>query len=383
MEPPNAKYRNILMVILMFAALILKSVIMLLACLLLWTLLKLYPSSKFNPMKVKKVKYNSETENFQLLMENTSAIPLSVSYAIRSVTPAVTEAKSTSEGGMEFMQGSSYTTNANYLLLSEDAPKNPVENGRLTLLESKKAFMEGMWIPQLQNTVQVTLSYMDEKTKQARTVTVKTPLEISGTHPYLRRVGVEREFILMNEDGSVAGTARSLRELAQQANDNPQAFIHHFTGGHIKKWIKDVVGDEQLCDSLKDLENEPKETLPEKFIELSSRRIVELNHTPFSGQNPLLSDVEESHAFQLKNDESYVAAVCTSLPMLLDAVKSAQTSSVAFHLARGNDYANWIGSVIGDRELSEKLGEINPANTEDAKAQIMELLSQRIRGLGG
>jgi len=230
--------------------------------------------------------------------------------------------------------------------------------------------------------VQFTALYGDQKSKKPMRINTKIPIEVCGTHPYLRTIGVEREFILTKADEAAVARANSLKDLALKMAENPDSFMLHWKRGDIQKWIKEVVGDIKFADNLSKVKVDEKKLL-DNFEKIMKKRVVELNYNEFSGKHPLLSDVEEEHAFYVKLDENRVVGTATSLQSLRDILKTTPVESFSFHLARGNDFANWTGNVLGDVELSRKLSQVDPSNPDYAKLNVLELISQRIRELGG
>jgi hypothetical protein len=100
-----------------------------------------------------------------------------------------------------------------------------------------------------------------------------------------------------------------------------------------------------------------------------------------SGTHPLLSEVEPWHAFKVKRSHEHEVGEARSLTSLLELVKSSPPEAVAFHLARGNDFARWISDILGDLELSRKIEKINNQDPEKARLLLSDALSQRIREL--
>jgi len=64
-------------------------------------------------------------------------------------------------------------------------------------------------------------------------------------------------------------------------------------------------------------------------------------------------------------------------------LKTTPIEAFGFHLARTNDFAKWANVVLGDLELSGRLSHVDPSNLDYAKLSVLEILSQRIRELGG
>lgn len=72
--------------------------------------------------------------------------------------------------------------------------------------------------------------------------------------------------------------------------------------------------------------------------------------------------------------------VARNLPDFLDKVKSIKTESIMFHLQR-KDFGNWIGKVLGDTRLAQKLEEISPSSNGDIRMSISRTVENRIKEL--
>lgn len=348
----------------------------------LGSLAALHLSGLLNPRRVaiSKITFDRDTSRFRAFIENKTNIPLKLSYAIRSVTPVAVPSVDSSSLDAGFMQGSSSGTQYSRLLLSENNAENTLEPDQTSILESNDA-AAGMWSPGLQSSVHVTASYYDSNGKRPDTMSIKLPLELSRTHPYLREVGAARAFMLTRDDGTVVGSAKTLAELARQVRQNPSSFLSHMENNDIHRWVLDVIGDAVLHDRLRMLGDVSREDLPAMASEVLSRRIGELSDREFRGIHPLLSDVEEWHAFNLKTNESNVICACRSLAQLFNALFKSSHEAVAFHTTRGNDFATWIQDVVGDRPLAERIRNVDTTNAEQAQARISMLIYRRIQEL--
>jgi hypothetical protein len=165
--------------------------------------------------------------------------------------------------------------------------------------------------------------------------------------------------------------------------ENPDASMTHFERGDIEKWVHDVVCDTRLSEELSRMRTTSEPHTLDEVADAVDRRIVELSYGGFQGKHPLLYDVEPWHAFQLKSDHENHIEACASLPTLHKAVESAPIKAIAFHLARGNDFAAWAKNTLGDAELAGRLSAIQAKDAEDAKLKVSAILHERITELGG
>jgi hypothetical protein len=375
------RYLKILLACLLLASLALVETSLFLTFLVLSTIFWIAISHR-GSIAVKKIRYNKDTKKFEVYVENTGIVPVWLNYSIRSIQPMPVEQQIKSESGIEYMKGGTMDYQENYDLLSEDFFGKIVYPGELTLLESRNLAEDAAWNPKLSNFVQFTALCGDQQSKKTVGINAKIPLEVCGTHPYLRNIGLEREFVLTKADGAAVARANSLKELALKMSENPDCFLLHWNRGDIQKWVKEAIGDVEFADKLSKVEVDEKKLL-ENFEKMVKKRFVELNYGDFSGKHPLLNDVEEEHAFYVKVGENQVVGVATSLGSLHDVLKTAPVEAFGFHLAKTNDFAKWASVVLGDEQLSRKLGEVDTSNLEYAKLSVLEILSQRIRELGG
>jgi len=79
------------------------------------------------------------------------------------------------------------------------------------------------------------LKVLDEKTESLR-------------HPYLRKVSLDKSFILKTDHGSILSEVLRLEELAEKiASSPPEAVAFHTRDGNdFSAWIRDAVGDAEL-----------------------------------------------------------------------------------------------------------------------------------------
>ena len=98
-------------------------------------------------------------------------------------------------------------------------------------------------------------------------------------------------------------------------------------------------------------------------------------------EHPYLRHVGEGRAFLLKSDHHKILGESCMLEGLLEALESASSESIEFHLREGNDFASWVGKVVGDKKLAEKLGEVTLTEPEKTRSELAELVRGRIMDL--
>ena len=332
------------------------------------------------PLTVSKVRYNRDTGKFIVFVENTGENPVILSYSIHSTSP-VKDSKNQTQSieGMDFSRASCADP-VRQFILSDNPEIITVEPGVKLFIESDDLSSQGTWDPLIAKNVKVTLAYGDTKTKYSKTTLLKTPIEVTITHPYLRQVGKDRHFVL-NKDYNIAGRIGSLKELQDHAIKNPQHILHHLLNGDIQRWVKDTLYDEELHNKLAYIDLSGGDKTLQELQQILDDRITELNYTDFVGRHPLLNDVEPWHAFQLKADHDKIIGTARSMSALIELVNTSPTASIIFHTRCGNDFANWVAEVLGDNKLSKRLAEVETKDPEYAKLKITLLLSDRLTEL--
>jgi hypothetical protein len=86
----------------------------------------------------------------------------------------------------------------------------------------------------------------------------------------------------------------------------------------------------------------------------------------------IMRSVEGQESFKLKRDHHSIVAEIFDLQGLRDAIREAPDEAIIFHLSGKNDYAEWIGAVLGSKTLQEEVGRID-SNSGPKKAR-QELL---------
>ena len=83
----------------------------------------------------------------------------------------------------------------------------------------------------------------------------------------------------------------------------------------------------------------------------------------------------------LKSNHNQLLAEITLLEDLANELKNAPDEAINFHLSDGNDFAQWIGSVLGDKKLAKQVTEIEVEEGQAPKDQLVSLIELRIQQL--
>jgi hypothetical protein len=95
-----------------------------------------------------------------------------------------------------------------------------------------------------------------------------------------------------------------------------------------------------------------------------------------------MRSVDDSRSFKLKSDHHRVVAEVFDLEGLRDAISDAPDEAIVFHLSGKNDYAAWIGAVLGSKTLQEEIGKIDPnAGPVKARQELLDTLDLGIKVL--
>lgn len=87
-------------------------------------------------------------------------------------------------------------------------------------------------------------------------------------------------------------------------------------------------------------------------------------------------------SFKLKRDHHVVVAEIFSLEGLRDAIREAPDEAILFHLSGKNDYAAWIGNVLGSKTLQEEVCRIDSsAGSKKAREELLDTLDLGIKVL--
>jgi hypothetical protein len=96
----------------------------------------------------------------------------------------------------------------------------------------------------------------------------------------------------------------------------------------------------------------------------------------------IMRSVERHESFKLKSDHHCVVAEIFDLAGLRDAIREAPDEAILFHLSGKNDYAEWIGAVLGSKTLHEELGRIDSsAGPKKARQELLDTLDLGIKVL--
>lgn len=93
-----------------------------------------------------------------------------------------------------------------------------------------------------------------------------------------------------------------------------------------------------------------------------------------------MRSVEMHESFKLKKDHHVVLAEVRDIRGLREAIREAPDEAVLFHLDGRNDYAAWIGNVLGSRVLQEEVLKVDPRmGAKKAREELVDTLGIGIK----
>lgn len=96
----------------------------------------------------------------------------------------------------------------------------------------------------------------------------------------------------------------------------------------------------------------------------------------------IMRSVKDHESFKLKRDHQSVVAEIYDLAGLRDAIREAPDEAILFHLSGKNDYAEWIGAVLGSKTLQEEISRIDSSGgPKKAREELIDTLDLGIKVL--
>jgi hypothetical protein len=96
----------------------------------------------------------------------------------------------------------------------------------------------------------------------------------------------------------------------------------------------------------------------------------------------IMRSVGDHESFKLKRDHHSVVAEIFDLAGLRDAIREAPDDAILFHLSGKNDYAEWIGSVLGSKTLQEEISRIDSSSgPKKARQELLDTLDMGLKVL--
>ena len=96
----------------------------------------------------------------------------------------------------------------------------------------------------------------------------------------------------------------------------------------------------------------------------------------------IMRSVEKHESFKLKKDHHSVVAEICDLQSLRDAIDEAPDEAILFHLDGRNDYAEWIGAVLGSKTLQDAVGRVDSSKGAGvARQELVDTLDVGIKVL--
>jgi hypothetical protein len=96
----------------------------------------------------------------------------------------------------------------------------------------------------------------------------------------------------------------------------------------------------------------------------------------------IMRSVKGDESFKFKRDHHTVDAEIFDLAGLRDAIQNAPDEAILFHLSGKNDYAEWIGNVLGSKTLQDAIYHIDSSmGPVKARQELLDTLDLGIKVL--
>jgi hypothetical protein len=197
--------------------------------------------------------------------------------------------------------------------------------------------------------------------------------------------------------------ADTISELLEHIKTAPGSCIYHHTHHFLQQhefsvpaasndfayWVSEVLGDDRLGEQLSAINTVSSTSirhLREQFTEviekqLASRPIIENLRAP------------EGESFYFMKSKSFIFSInqkAETLEEFIGCLRRVSLTSIYYHVFESrlrfeketNDFSTWLSSALGEDELAEKIGMIEPYaySLEGLRRKLIELCTQRLEG---
>ena len=329
---------------------------------LLAILMLIYRFTKVkSPVEVVGLAYDKSSNKLELTVKNTGDESYSIKSALRLLQPTEEVVKDASADGripMASAKASAGSRQLFQLLAEDDSPITLAPNETRTIAYDLLLPQEHVKLDASKN-VEVHISYSEEG-EGSVVGTVSDDAAADG-------------FCMKLESGEVVAEVFLLEDLLAALKNSPDETIgfHMRQGNDLALWVRNVVGDGVLADNLTKIQYANAGEARQKLIRLVDEKVESLKH-------PFLRKVSQECRFILKSDHDKVLSEIALLEDLAEALAKSPTEVVAFHTRQGNDFAAWIGTVVGDTELAARLSTIESATLEETKSKTVSAIRERV-----
>jgi small-conductance mechanosensitive channel len=223
---------------------------------------------------------------------------------------------------------------------------------------------------------------------------------INYGHPLKKATAPFRFYSRLNLKEVTGMEARNLKELVANLKKVPGSVIYYHTHNFLEEhnyltpepandfalWVSDVLGNEVLGEKLSFIDTFAFPTI----ASLRSRiiRVIE----DYLSKNEDGRDAPEGREFHFVKSVSFIVPtpyVVRDLREFVEVLKKVSLDSLHFHifesrlrLKKGvNDFSIWIEDCLDDKDLAEKLANLDPYNytLEGLRSTIVQLIEKRIK----
>ncbi|MDD5655015.1 MAG: DUF5752 family protein [Candidatus Omnitrophica bacterium] len=194
--------------------------------------------------------------------------------------------------------------------------------------------------------------------------------------------------------------ASTLGQLLELIKDVPGASIYHHTHRFLQQhqylspeppndfsyWVADCLGDVELGEELASIDTMQFLTIRALREKITATIEKHLEADPLVKMRFARAG-EEFHFIKSISFVFPTNYVAHDLDEFVQALKKVTIDSIYFHIFEArlrlekpvNDFSNWIGSAIGDKQLADKISRLDPYThtLEDLRNKIVYLIQKR------
>ncbi|MFH1056162.1 MAG: DUF5752 family protein [Candidatus Altiarchaeota archaeon] len=321
-------------------------------------------STNRSPIQVMGLAYDKTSHKLELTVKNNGDERYCIKSALRLVQPAMEVInEATSEGRIPLSAAKASVGDRRlFQLLCEDDSPVVLEPMETKTLAYDILMPQGSIKLDETKNVEVHIAYGEDE-------------GASITQAVSDRESADGFCIRLNS-GEMVAEVFLLEDLLQAIRNSPDDAIkfHTQNSNDMGEWVRNVVGDAEFGEKLRQVTYTTPEETRRRIVDLLDSKVESLKH-------PYLRRVNSEHKFYLKADHNQVMSEVVLLEDLADALACSSTDVVSFHTQRGNDFADWIHSAVGDAQLADTLRGLKYATVEDARDKMVSAIRERVDSL--
>ncbi|OGX08545.1 MAG: hypothetical protein A2Z88_06470 [Omnitrophica WOR_2 bacterium GWA2_47_8] len=211
-----------------------------------------------------------------------------------------------------------------------------------------------------------------------------------------------RFYTRLNLSGLTGLKAATLEELLQHIKEVPGSCIYHHTHRFLQQhqylspeppndfayWVTHILGDDRLGEDLASIDTVQFTTIRELREKIVTVIEEYLKKYPSAKRR----FVNEEQAFSFIKSMSFILPthyIASNLREFIEILRKVTIDSIYFHIfearlrleKKSNDFSNWIESFLGDKELAEKIAQLDPytQTLEDLRQALIRILERKLK----